>query len=651
MWLGTLTFFRNSVLMSDTIPFLERMRRAIGGGEIISALTDDPNGFGAALRDETNAFEEILAEATSDRFGATVILHEDSFASAACDRHGSVVVAEERFQLWFDDLDPFSAVVRNVQADSPRVSLFADDRDGRPVALAAGTVAMSRAWPLGPAVREALTSGAASYAIIAFRPGDRSWTQAAQAYGLTPAESGLVGALARSGDLQIAALERGIAYETARKFVASALRKTGAKRQTDLIRQTLAIAAGDVPDGQNLAQIIRDIFALTERQASLAILIANGAMREHAASILKISDNRAKADLKIVYLNCGVTSAVDLSRIVAEIDALKGLAVACEVIIRAPGRDGEPLRLVPRSWADGVIAVSDHGPEGAKPVLLFHSNVSGRFHSRSFIKALRDAGYRPITFDRAGYGLSDPVDSDPVIAGVRDAHDVLDALGLPTALGVARCTTASLIACAAHPFGRITGGVLVWPDPPHRPDRPEKRMTHHARAVFTRYPEMALAFTKLLTRRSNRAMIERSWRSAAKGVASDEAVLDNPEEMEDIIRGAQQCILGMKGFMNEAMANNKGPNPELLDDASRWTLLFGSGYEKYDTSDAAAFWSAAMPGAKVVTVPDGVHFLHVTHKELVVKALERAQSEWGGTSVDVPPLSMMHTGRVGTMVG
>jgi pimeloyl-ACP methyl ester carboxylesterase/DNA-binding CsgD family transcriptional regulator len=641
--------------MTDRISFLDRMRRAIGGGEIISALTDDPDGFGAALRDETAAFGHVMAEATSDKFGAPVVLHEDSFASAACDRHGSVVIAEERFQLWFDDLDPFSTVVRSVHADSPRVSLFADDRDGRPVALAAGTVAMSRAWPLGTEVRAALASGVASYAIIAFRPGDQSWTQAAQAYGLTPAESGLVGALARSGDLQVAALERGIAYETARKFVAAALRKTGTKRQTDLIRQTLGIAAGDVPEGQNLALIICDLFSLTERQANLATLIANGATREHAASILKISDNRAKADLKIIYINCGVSSAVDLSRIVAEIDALKGLAVACEVIIRPPGRDGEPLRLVPRGWADGAIAVSDHGPVGAEPVLVLHSNVSGRFHSRSFIKALREAGYRPITFDRAGYGLTDPVDGDPVMAGVQDAHAVLDALGLEISLAVARCTTASLIACAAHPFGRITGGVLVWPDPPHRADRPEKRMTHHARAIFVRYPELALAFTKLLTRRTNRAMIERSWRSAAQGVSTDEAVLDTPEEMEDIVRGAQQCILGMKGFMNEALANNRGPKPQQLDDASRWTLLFGSGYEKYDTSDAAAFWSAAMPGAAVVTVPEGVHFLHVTHSDKVIDALMRAtgktpEKEWGGASFDTPPLSMMPTDRVGTLV-
>ena len=404
------------------------------------------------------------------------------------------------------------------------------------------------------------------------------------------------------------------------------MRKVGAKRQTDLIRLILSVAAGDVPDAQDLAHLTSDIFGLTARQSQLALLIAHGTTRDRAAELLSVSTHAAKSDLKIVFEACGVASAVDLSRVMAEMNALKGLASACEVSVRANNRADEPLRLIPRSTREGRIAVSDHGPVSGKPVLLFHSNVSGRHHSRSFIAALRDAGFRPIAVERAGFGLSSALEGDPVTHGVDDMVEVLDALGLAKAAIVARCTTASLVALAAEATGRVSGGVLVWPDPPPRADRPEKRMSHRARAIFVRYPQLARPFVKVLTRRTNVAMIEKLWRKSAAGIAADEAVMESDAERTDIVRGAQQAILGMEGFLSEALALEAGPSPTRLIDAQTWSVIFGSGYESYDTSDAAAFWGDAMPGARIEIVESGVHFLHVTHTPLVIEALHRATS-------------------------
>ena len=194
--------------------------------------------------------------------------------------------------------------------------------------------------------------------------------------------------------------------------------------------------------------------------------------------------------------------------------------------------------------------------------------------------------------------------------------EVLDALGIAKAAIVARCTTASLVALAAQATGRVSGGVLVWPDPPPRPDRPERRMSHRARAIFVRYPQLARPFVKVLTRRTNVAMIEKLWRKSAQGIAADEAVMECDAERADIVRGAQQAILGFEGFLSEALSLEAGPKPARLADATNWTAMFGSGYESYDTFDAASFWGEAMPGAWIEIVEDGVHFLHVTHTPL-----------------------------------
>ena len=604
--------------------FLDRFRLADQAGNPLVAFVEDPDGFAAALDDSPHALALAFEGAGGSAHGPPVSVNADCFASAACDSQGGLIAHGAHFADWFDGLDPLSAAVRGLSPGNPRVSLFADDRTGRPVALAAGTVAVARLWPLDADVRRALDRGAASHAVVAFRPGDGSWRQAAGAFSLTVAEAGLVAALGRHGDLQRAARERGVAYETARKFVASAMRKTGTRRQTELVWQTLSAAAGDIVRTTGLVCLARDLFALTEQQARLALLIARGATRDEGAAALGLSEHRAKSDLKAIFQACGVASAVDLARIFAEINALEGLAKACEVTVVGRGQAGEPLRLVPRSWAPGRIAIADHGPPGAQPVLIFHSNVSGRHHPQRFIAALRAAGFRPIAVERAGYGLSDDVIGNRVDTAVRDVVDVLDTLGIAQAPVLARCNTASVVACAAAATGRVNGGVLLWPEAPRPAHRPETRMTDRLRAVFVRYPALAHGLARLASRRASAAAIERLWRQSCAGVAADLALLDDAQECADIIRGGQQAALGMTGFMGEALELGDGPRPQHLQDARAWTVIFGSGFDRYDITDATDWWKMHLPGVTVDLVEGGVHFLHATHTTEIIAALQRS---------------------------
>ena len=597
--------------------FIDRLRRA---PEPLALFADNPDGFGAALAGDPDALDAAFAEATGEHAGPPVALSSDGFASAACDRFGSIIVAGPRFRDWFGGTDPFSAAVRNLADDRPMVSLLADDRNGRPVALAAGTQAVAKNWPLDPVVRAALARD--GFALVAFRPGPLSWVRAQNAYRFTPAEIGLVAALAGHGDLQRAAHDCGVTYETARKFVASAMRKTGTFKQTELIRVTLSIAAGEIPDTRDLGRLARDLFGLNGRQAELAILIARGASRDEAAEVLGISTHRAKADLKAVFQACGVASAVDLARIFGEINALKGLASACEVTIDGPAGD-EPLRLVPRRWAEGRIAVADHGPPRGKPVFVFHSTMTGRHHSRGMISALRNAGYRPIMIERPGFGLTDAAGDDPVTSAANDVADVRAALGLDAVPVIARCTLASVIATLAHAMGDVSGGVMVWPDAPPRNDPTRKRMSDRARELFARHPALARGFCELLSRRTGAAIIERLWRVGAAGVPSDLALMDDPNELADLIRSTRQAALGMTGFMNEALLISHGPKPFSVPDPDRWTILLGTGFERYDVGDAQAFWGDALPGAAIRIVEDGVHFLHATHVRDLIAGLDR----------------------------
>src|SRR5437899_1111938 len=83
--------------------------------------------------------------------------------AAACRRDGRVVVADAAFAAFDLPTPALAAALRSDGSGSPRLSAIVDDVAGRPVALAVAPSARALSWPLDPAVRVALSSGAADY--------------------------------------------------------------------------------------------------------------------------------------------------------------------------------------------------------------------------------------------------------------------------------------------------------------------------------------------------------------------------------------------------------------------------------------------------------------------------------------------------------
>ena len=608
------------------LAFLERFRQADRDNALLDALAEDPEGLMAAIAEAPDALLSA-ARAAGLAGGPPVDLHPDSFASAACDRLGRVVVADARFGEWLGGMDPLAAVVRRAAAGQPGVSTIADDRSGRPVAVAAASAAAALRWPLADPVRAALASGTADFAVIAFRPMAAAWEKVAQAYGLSPQEARLSTALVLTGELREAAHAIGISYESARKLVRTAMAKVGAARQTELVRRVLAAAAGDLRAPETLAPMLAELFGLTVRQARLAVDVALGAQRETAAAAAGVSDHAIKTEMKVVFQACGVTRAVDLARVVAEVAALSGLARACNVEMM--GAAGEPLRLAARIGRPGHIAVADHGPANGRPLLMFHAAVGGRHLPRTLVLALQAAGWRPISFDRPGFGLSDMLPGDPFANAADDAAELLDALGIETVTILGRTAATAALMAARRLGARVNGGVLVGPEPPAALDRQWRGMMGRGKALFFGKGAFAEAFARILSQRTSSAMIERMQRKSVKGSAVDEAALDDPDLLADHIRASRQAALGMAGFLAEMQAHGQGAVPPALADARRWVVLAGARDPLYDFADAADFWAKTLPSAQHCVLADGGRWLHLTHVAAIVSALEAVRTHTG----------------------
>lgn len=617
-------------MTSRGLAFLTRFNSVQPSMSPLHLFADDPEGFGAAIHHLPDAFADALDSALDRNTGGPVDLFRGSFASAACDKFGAIQIADEKFLSWLGGPDPLGSVVRGIRSDNPHVSMIADDISGRPIALAAGSWATSGNWPLDPAVRRALEEGTSDYAVIAFRPDRLAWKRAARACGFTPAEARIVAALADIGDLKKASAAVGVTYETARKLVKAAMEKTGSRRQTDLVCHALTLAAGDTSHDREIVALFADLFGLTLSQGRLARAIAFGATRDQAALTVGVSVSRAKSELKEVFAACGVANAVDLARIVAEVDVLTGLATACDVDITLGEHSAEPLRLVRRRWHQGRIAVADHGPPRGIPVIIFHSTMMGRAISPHFIEHLKREGFRPVVFERAGFGMSDWVEGCPSATASSDLVDILDALDIPAALIVSRGASDLAVNVAAALADRILGGVLLGPGPPDDLDRNREGMIGSGKTILLDNPQWIGRFVRLLCRRSGSAVIERLMREAYRKSAADRAALENVEEMRILVRATRQCALGMDGFLNEMVRSASSQQPPTLANSERWSILLGEQDPLFRLcSDSISHWKDILPSAEVVTIAEGGRFLHLTHAELVASALRRSAEQAG----------------------
>ena len=627
--------------------FLDDFDAATRQGQSLEAVARDIDGFAAALHADPEALEAAMA-AAADAAGGAASVPFEAFASAACTAAGSIVAADAAFAAWDIPSGELARAVQQVRADAsggsatptPRLSAIADDASGRPVALAIAPPDRARAWPLGDKVRAALASGIAAYAVLGVSSAEgRAWPRVFAAWGFSPAEARLARALLHSLDLRRAAQDIGVAYETARDTLASAMARTGARRQPEFVRQLALLALGDLPEHGATWQIFADAYGLGARQARLAQLIALGATRAAAAAALNISEHSAKADLKLVYERCGIDGqaggAAALGRIVAEVDALARLAAATDVEILAPGALSAPLRFVRRRRGPGRIAVEDHGPTEGAPVIVFHVPVNGRHLPRCLVAAMQARGLRPISVERPGFGLTSAAtvlaasgeDGDVAAQANADLIDVLDALGIARARLLGRSACMPLAFAAAHPE-RVESGVLLSASPPDF--RPEGGFYGAFMSLAIDQPRLIDAMARMMIRLSSDSAIVRMTDKAIGGCATDVAAFADPANRADFIRASRQSATG-GGFALEFALHARGTIPEAAQ-ALDWTILYGEHDPLGSGGEAGrAAWAAAMPRARLDIVAGAGRFVHLSHPERIAAALAVPRRDAGGT--------------------
>ena len=269
---------------------------------------------------------------------------------------------------------------------------------------------------------------------------------------------------------------------------------------------------------------------------------------------------------------------------------------------------------------DGRDLAYDDGDPNGVPVLLFHGAPGSRlFRPRGSETAA--AGVRLITFDRPGYGLSDPVETPSHTGVARDALTLMESLGIawfstvawsgggPAAVATARrapdqVTSVALVS-APGPLDEVPGAWKALGDYRRPTAEMARREPHRAVRSVARHMEPFLADPISFLGRGNGP--------------------DAP------IRADAELGPMLTAQVTEAL--RPGPNGIAADLITMWlpwefplceiavpTTVFHGALDRHNESDARTY-ADQIPDARLVVWPEAGHLGILSHWPEVLAAV------------------------------
>jgi pimeloyl-ACP methyl ester carboxylesterase/DNA-binding CsgD family transcriptional regulator len=511
----------------------------------------------------------------------------------------------------------------------PRLTTREADADHGPALFVYAPAKATATWRLPPDIHRAARGPSAATVVLtsvgAVHP--EPLGEACRAYRLSGLQTRVALETIRTGAIKEAAKALDVSYQTAREALADAMKRVGVERAPGLITRLTTLAFGVLPGGRSSADLLADMWGLTERQITIAGLVAEGLSRAQTAHALGLGEAVVKKELDIVFSVMQVRSGAALARKLVEARALNWLTEATAGGMGFVEDTVEPLSIVIGPHRR-QIAFSDYGPSGGRPVLVVHSSMTTRIVSRRLLRALHGAGFRPIAVDRPGFGLTEPLPDeaashDPFADATADVAHVLDRLKIRSVDVVSRGGAAFVMALAGAMPDRLGRIVIVNPGPPYRESGRALGPIAVMKDAFLSNPASVRVIAPFLAGQLTYRRVARMMTQWTRGSPPDEAAVRDPEIVNDYYRSLRMFATGrFAGFVREQTALLRADEPEPVANSDGWRVLAGVSDVLYEPERVLAYWRALLPGARFEAVEDGGRFLAMTHPHLVVEALE-----------------------------
>lgn len=557
------------------------------------------------------------------------LFRPESISAALCTADGRILAKTPGIDSAID-----ASIVAVVARSKAAQTLSQTTQTGVPSIWVYAPAAATVGWHLPAVVREAMTTAAGSDGVVVMTSegsiGGRPLEDAARAFGFSGLETRVVIATIETGSIRAAADRLDIAYQTARAAVADAMRRAGVSRLPALVTLLAEMGFGVLPDGSDDTSLLSDAWGISPRQATLGVLVAGGLERGEAAAALGLSAAVAKKEIDRLYLALGVGSATALAKLVAEANAMQWMMQATSGGMGVIDTMREPLRFALRD--DGSrVAWSDYGPASGRPVLVAHCSMTTRFVSRRLVRALQAKGFRPLSIDRPGFGMSDPLAGmeagahDPFEAAVADVLLVARHARVRRFDVISRGAAHHLLAlCRAAPdlVGRV---VITNPDPASRSDPRRMGFLGVAKEAAMRRPALIRSAANLMAGYLTETNFQRIFARSVEGSPPDEMAMAEADIVEDYWRAIRPFLTGrLDGYVNEQTHLATMAPAEPQAGTHDWRFMVAEHDVLYDPDWVMAYWRRVLPDAVAERLPGSGRLMAMARADLIVERLLEA---------------------------
>lgn len=603
---------------------------------VFQRLIDDPIGSLKSIRDDPVGFEKTVTEEERGVLQPDAAIPSlSSIAAIVFDVTGN---AAERFgPNWIPDVASFAELeARAIMPPHNPHMLSVRSEGGGTLHLVWASNCDAAGWNLPAAVRVAVArhNGGRIALSVSGAEGSEMLLDAAKSYGLSGLEQKVVVAVVRTGSGRAAASSTGLSYATVREALGNASKRMNATNLPSLVKKLVSAAFGVLPGEHDGAAVLAEMLPLSDRQATIALLIADGLARKETAQALRISPAVVKKELEVIFAVLGLTTAAELARLVVEVRALRLFARSTDGTLGFFDPSIEPTRFLSRPNDREIIAWSDYGPSSGRPVLVVHSNWSCRAVPRPLLVRLQAAGWRPIAIDRPGFGsthLGSATRSEPFNQAIADTIQVMDRLRIREIAVIARCGAQFTTALKAAIPDRIGPVILVSPSPPTTATSKRHGVVGVIKEAYFRSPRLIDFYFRVICAQFTLARTERLTRSIVAGSKVDEKLCEDEQFIRDRFRAIRPFSTGnfAGGIIEEhAISYNTFKLPIIDDDD--WAIVQGADDIQFDLDEVREFWTAIAPHAKVVEVEDGGRFMTSSHAVLLVDLIDQLAGSVSG---------------------
>lgn len=552
-----------------------------------------------------------------------------AISAALFDRSGRVICATPAFeQARAGDLIDREQLATAALEAAPVLGIAeVDSDDGVEAApFIYASARQAAAWRLPPQLAEAARARPDAVVVLSTHGAALGppLLVACEAYGLTNLQSRVVVETIRTGKVKEAAERVGVSFHTAREAVSEALRRTRCRRMPQLVSKLTDLAFGVLP--QEPSDALADIWGLSARQSAIAGMVATGMSRAETARAIRVGEATVKKELDQVYRLLQVTSSPALARKVVETRALRWLTHVTGGDAGFLHSSSEPLQFA-HSPDGRRIAFSDYGPATGRPVLVLHSGTTTRYVSRMLLRSLHQAGYRPISIDRPGFGLTDDLTAsdgrDQFHVAAADAATVLDRIKVRAVDVVSR---ASLALLGLHDYApdRLDRVVMVNPATPRSLDRHTSGLWGQLKALFGANPAMVSLMLRAYFHQLTLERLSSAFVRWAEGSPADAEAARNPDVVRDYFMSARMLATGRADGAVREVALYSAEAPRDPMPGVGWTVLMAGHDMLYDVDQSLAYWRSVLPDGRFQTIDGAGRLLAMTHPHTVVTALRRA---------------------------